>query len=58
MANNAEDIENNMDQQETNVASEPPQQPQEAAVDQSKTGSLPLLGLHVWWKQRRTRTKS
>lgn len=32
MANNAEDIENNMDQQETNVASEPSQQPQEAAV--------------------------
>ncbi|KAL3049619.1 hypothetical protein OYC64_008970 [Pagothenia borchgrevinki] len=29
MANNAEDIENNMDQQETDVASEPP--PQEAA---------------------------
>lgn len=32
MANNVEDIENNMDEQETNVASEPPQQPQEAAV--------------------------
>ncbi|KAK5857928.1 hypothetical protein PBY51_011137 [Eleginops maclovinus] len=31
MANNAEDIENNMDQQETNVASEPPPQPQEEA---------------------------
>lgn len=31
MANNAEDIENNMDQQETSVSPEPPQQPQEAA---------------------------
>ncbi|XP_029316858.1 presenilin-1 [Cottoperca gobio] len=30
MANNAEDIENNMNQQETSVASETPQQPQEA----------------------------
>uniref|UniRef100_UPI0037E75E7A presenilin-1 n=1 Tax=Semicossyphus pulcher TaxID=241346 RepID=UPI0037E75E7A len=31
MANNAEDIENNMDTQETNVSPEPAQQPQEAA---------------------------
>lgn len=31
---------------------------EEVAVDQSKTGSLPPLSLHVWWKQRRTRTKS
>ncbi|XP_049918007.1 presenilin-1 [Epinephelus moara] len=37
MANNAEDIENNMDQQETNVASEPPQQPQEAAVTRARS---------------------
>ncbi|XP_037342757.2 presenilin-1 [Pungitius pungitius] len=31
MANHVEDIENNMDEQEPNVASEPSQQPQEAA---------------------------
>lgn len=37
MANNAEDIENNMDQQETNVASEPTQQPQEAAVTRARS---------------------
>lgn len=37
MANNAEDIENNMDQQETNVASEPSQQPQEAAVTRARS---------------------
>nr|XP_046268456.1 presenilin-1 [Scatophagus argus]XP_046268457.1 presenilin-1 [Scatophagus argus] len=37
MANNAEDIENNMDQQETNVAPEPAQQPQEAAVTRARS---------------------
>ncbi|XP_051252167.1 presenilin-1 [Dicentrarchus labrax] len=37
MANNTEDIENNMDQQETNVAPEPTQQPQEAAVTRARS---------------------
>ncbi|XP_034419066.1 presenilin-1 [Cyclopterus lumpus] len=37
MANNVEDIENNMDEQETNVASEPPQQPQESAVTRARS---------------------
>lgn len=37
MANNAEDIENNMDQQETSVAPEPTQQPQEAPVTRSRS---------------------
>ncbi|XP_044023457.1 presenilin-1 [Siniperca chuatsi] len=37
MANNAEDIENNMDQQETNVTPEPTQQPQEGAVTRARS---------------------
>lgn len=37
MANNAEDIENNMDQQETNVAPEPTLQPQEATVTRARS---------------------
>ncbi|XP_045918207.1 presenilin-1 [Micropterus dolomieu] len=37
MANNAEDIENNMDQQETNVAPGPTQQPQDAAVARARS---------------------
>lgn len=37
MANNVEDIENNMDEQETNVASEPTQQPQEAAGTRARS---------------------
>ncbi|XP_031165935.2 presenilin-1 [Sander lucioperca] len=37
MANNAEDIENNMDQQETSVVCEPSQQPQEAAVVRARS---------------------
>ncbi|XP_076605441.1 presenilin-1 [Chaetodon auriga] len=37
MANNAEDIEHNMDQQETNVTPEPTQQPQEAAVTRARS---------------------
>ncbi|TKS87125.1 Presenilin-1 [Collichthys lucidus] len=37
MANNAEDIENNMDQQETNVASEPAQQPPDSTVTRARS---------------------
>lgn len=44
MANNTEDIENNMNQQETNVASEPTQQPQEAAVTRARSRGGPGAG--------------
>ncbi|XP_068194688.1 presenilin-1 [Antennarius striatus] len=37
MANNAEDIENNMDQQETNMTPEPTQQPQEMAGTRTRS---------------------
>ncbi|XP_075964057.1 presenilin-1 [Anarhichas minor] len=37
MANNVEDIKNNMDEQETNVAYEPTQQPQEAAGTRARS---------------------
>ncbi|KAF1374482.1 hypothetical protein PFLUV_G00229560 [Perca fluviatilis] len=47
MANNAEDIENNMDHQETSVACEPSQQPQEAAVVRSQSKGAPRGGVPV-----------
>ncbi|KAM3595105.1 uncharacterized protein V6R79_018160 [Siganus canaliculatus] len=44
MANNAEDIENNMNQQETNVASDPAQQPQDATVTRARSRGGPGAG--------------